>query len=278
MGLIEPCLPILLLIFIIWVWVKCFGWIFTIPQGIREKKEEDMRIYNLQQQISRMKSEGDVEGLTSLLSDKAMKVQEEAAMTLAEMGAEKAIVPIMKALPLSRYQGRPYNPVALMIVNSSRKKILKELVRVLDEEDDYLREWASSLCSTLVKKEDKWIATKLIDVLNKREAASNTPACDFIVEALGKIGDKRAVKSLVDLLEKSSSFRRRYENSNHWYEPLAIEVARALSKMESEEAVKPLLEALDRGDSEFKKEAKKTLDKYVNRMSKEELKQYLYSK
>jgi len=166
-------------------------------------------------------------------------VREEAALALGQIGDEKAVDPLIKALDDEVSWVRMRAAIALGEINDS--KAIDPLIKALKDESPYVRMYAASSLVYLGKTE--YLSQVLTALKNENE--------DVRVEAaitLGEIGDTRAVDPLIEALRDESDFVRMF-------------AASALGEIGDPSAFEPLTVALRDGYWQVREEAAIALGK-----------------
>jgi len=176
-------------------------------------------------------------------------VREDAALALGQIGDEKAVDPLIKALDDEVSWVRMWAVIALGEIGDTRA--VDPLIKALKDESPYVRMYAASSLVNLGKTE--YLSQVLTALKNENE--------DVRVEAaitLGEIGDTRAIDPLIEALKDESDVVRMCAASalgeigdSSAFEPLTValrdrywqvreEAATALGKIGDVKAIEPL--------------------------------------
>jgi len=199
--------------------------------------------------LSRIGANVTVEPLCKALTDNNESVREIAAEALVEIGGDKAVQALIKALQ------NQYTVILSILTIKTLCKIggdtaVEPLCRALKHNDQRIRATASS---ALVEINDKRAVEPLITALLDEDSGVRYVA----VKALLEIGDDRAVGPLIAALDDKNSRVR-------------LLAAKALVKIGDDRAVEPLIIALQDEDSGVRYVAVKALCKR-NTMTIEQL-------
>jgi len=197
--------------------------------------------------LSKISDQRAVEPLIKALRDKDSDVREAAAKALGKIGDPRAVEPLIEALKDEYWWVRKAAVEALGKIGDPRA--VEPLIEALRDKD-------SDVCYTaakaLEKIEPEWYKTEVakkqvpefINALRHEYSGVRKAAA----EALGKIGDQRAVKPLIEALrDKDSDVRKA--------------AAKALGKIGDQRAVESLIQALRNNDPDVRKAAAKALGK-----------------
>src|ERR1700752_3139024 len=212
--------------------------------------------------------------LVSLLQDSDYAIRNQAAEALGKIGDMRAVEPLIVALQHSDCSMRETSARALGKIGDARA--IEPLLAMLQDSNYYMREQAAEALGALsyqptdetqqailfVAKKRWWKAIELGPVAIKPLVVA-LKGCDTYVrqssdkyvrreaaEALGKIGDPRAVESLIAALGRSDS-------------EVQSKAAEALGKIGDARAIEPLIVALQVHDYEVAREAEMALTEFA---------------
>lgn len=184
----------------------------------------------------RLLKKKDVRGLIGALEHSDEMIRRRAAEALGQLESPEALEPLIVALNDPIPNVRAEATYSLGKLGDSRAK--DPLVTVLNDKDKLVRRAAAI---SLGKLRDHRAVAYLISLLNEEDEQA--------VFLLGESGELVATSSLIGLLQSKK------------YEVCAV-AAEALGKLRSQEAVKPLIAAVERLESEYR-------DKYAERMQRQ---------
>lgn len=211
--------------------------------------------------------------LVSLLQDSDYAIRNQAAEALGKIGDMRAVEPLIVALQDSDYSIREKSARALGKIGDARA--IEPLVAALQDSNYYMREQAAEALEALsyqptdetqqailfVAKKRWWKAVELGPVAVEPLVVALKGSVTYVrqgsdkyvrreaAEALGKIGDARAVESLIAALERSDS-------------EVQAKAAEALGKISDARAIEPLIVALQAHDYDVAREAETALRKF----------------
>ena len=205
-----------------------------------------------------LKDKNAVNPLIEALNDNDEDVRFKAAWALGNIGDKRAVESLIGALNDERWSVRRFAAISLGKIRDERS--LESLVRSLKEDNDWhVRRYAAdalgnigderiipSLVSSL-SDEDEDVRRMAIIALGKMKKAAVKPLIEAfgsedwrirarVAEALGSIGDKRAVDILINALIGKTKDNNRFVRGR---------VAEALGKIGDERAIEPLIHARD---------------------------------
>jgi len=182
-----------------------------------KSENEDERRWAAQMMGELREKEG-IPHLINLLSDKSTAVQEASADALVKIDGKEVAE---KLVPLLSSNEASVRNISIEILEGIGEEAVDVLISLLKDEDHDIRKFA---CDTLGNIASPKAAPYLISSLN--DDPNINVAC-AAAEALGKIGDKRAVDSLTKALE-----------GNMW---LMCSCAEALGRIGDKRAVESLM-------------------------------------
>lgn len=178
--------------------------------------------------------------LITVLKDENIAGQKDIVNDLVEIG-EPAVEPLINLLKDEKWRVRYISAETLGEIGDS--KAVEPLIDSLNDENNGVR---SNSIIALVEI-GKPSVEPLIDILDDNNWHMKWQAA----EALGEIGDKKAIQPLIKILN----------NENPWVRKTA---ANALGSLGDECAVKPLRALLDDNDSDVREAAAKAITKLSN--------------
>lgn len=167
-----------------------------------------------------------VEPLIYLLSDKSWTVRRFAASALGKIGDERAVESLIESLNDEEWHVRKYAADALGKIGDERA--VPSLMKTLHDEDGDVK-WKAVVALGKMKS---GAVEPLIELLKNEDWHIRGTAA----EALGRIGDKTAVKPLINILVGWSRDRNKYVRGR---------AAEALGRIGDEQAFQPLTQALE---------------------------------
>ncbi len=189
--------------------------------------------------IEDLEEKKDIKGLIQALKHKDFLIRKDAARSLAKIGDESAVVPLIDAL---KYESWEDDYTVLLAVRESAadalgkigdKRAVKPLIQSLYEDPDDEVRWIAA--TSLGKIGDNSAVEPLIKSLSDESWGVRRNASS----ALGEIGDKKAFDPLIKAL-----------NDNDWH--VRKYAAIALGKLGDERAIKPLVNSLNDDDSDVR--------------------------
>jgi len=187
--------------------------------------------------VKSMKDKKDFDGLADVLRSGSFALRQEAVKALEEIGSDDSCEPLASALQDKNKAVRKAAAVALGTLAS--KEAAAYLVGAMDDEEWNVRDAAVLALGRTGNSEV--VIMPLIRALSNLDWYS----VDSVAEALGCLGDVRAVKPLVELLE------RNYINDV---------LLDSLGKI-GEAAVDPLVEVMHRGNKHTRSAAASALER-----------------
>ncbi|MCD6574756.1 HEAT repeat domain-containing protein [Candidatus Aerophobetes bacterium] len=181
------------------------------------KSENDDERRWAAQMMGELREKEGIPHLINLLSDKSTPVQEASADALIKIDGKEVAE---KLVPLLSSNEASVRNISIEILEGIGEKAMDVLISLLKDEDHDIRKFA---CDTLGNIANPKAAPYLITTLND----SNINVACAAAEALGKIGDKRAVEPITKALE-----------GNMW---LMCSCAEALGRIGDKRAVESLM-------------------------------------
>lgn len=195
--------------------------------------------------------------LIEALNDKDEEVRWKAAWALGNIGDRRAVGPLINSLSDERWYVRRY--AASSLGRLKDKGSVMDLINALNDEEWQVRRYTAEALGeigderaieplvNLLNDNDGDVRGKAINSLGKMKKTAVEPLIiafeseDWrirarIAEALGEIGDKRAVDVLINALIGKTKDSSRFVRGR---------VAEALGKIGDERAIEPLIHALD---------------------------------
>lgn len=181
----------------------------------------------------------DVESLIKALNHENYLVRKGAAISLKNVGDERAVDALIKALKYEKWQDE-YTVLIAVRENSAEalgligdKRAVKPLIDALTNDVDEEVRWKSASALGIIG--DHSAVEPLINALKDESWTVRRN----VVSALGDIGDERAFEPLLQALEDEDWHVRKY-------------VAVALGKMGDERAIDPLVKTLNDADADVR--------------------------
>lgn len=198
-----------------------------------------------------------VDPLIKSLNDKDEEVRWKAAWALGNIGDKRAVQPLINSLSDERWYVRRYAASSLGKLKDNRS--VMDLINALNDDEWQVRRYAAEALGeigderaikplvNLLNDNDGDVRGKAINSLGKMKKAAVEPLIiafeseDWrirtrVAEALGEIGDKRAVDILINALIGKTKDNSRFVRGR---------VAEALGKIGDERAIEPLIHALN---------------------------------
>jgi len=229
---------------------------------------------NAAEALGRIGDKKAVEPLIRTLKDRDEEVRWKSAWALGRIGDKKAVEPLIESLKDKNGDVRKHAAAALG--NIGDKRAVEHLIHSMND-----KEWTVRKCSVTalgkigderavkpllkaLNDEDSDVKRRVILALEKMKNLAFDPLLkafydddwkiqSLVAEALGKIGDKRAVKPLIAALtDKDKVERNRYVRGK---------AAEALGRIGDEKAVKPLNKALNEKYIYVRRKAGKALER-----------------
>ena len=224
-----------------------------------------------------------IEALIKAINHEDSNVRNKAAFVMGERGAKKVVYPLTLALKDISCDVRKTAVEALGKINSS--ETIKPLMEALHDEDGMVRKKAIKVLMRkgkpaieallyMLNSEDYTLQYNAAEALGK---IGDRKAVEYLIEALngrryiivrlnaiealGKIGDKRAVEPLINLLQDKERAVRKY-------------AAQALGNLKAKEGVEPLVLLLKERDVQVNSTITESLGK-IGEPAKEILSSYL---
>ncbi|GAB4305967.1 MAG: HEAT repeat domain-containing protein [Methanobacteriaceae archaeon] len=205
-------------------------------------RDEDVR-WKSAWALGRIGDKKAVEPLIQLLEDDEGDVRKHAAAALGNIGDERAVESLIKALKDKEWTVRKCAVTALGKIGDERA--LKPLLQALNDEDSDVKR---RVIQALEKMKEL-----AIDPLIKAFYDKDWRVQAIVAEALGKIGDEKAVKPLIRALtDKDKIERNRYVRGK---------AAEALGRIGDERAIEPLIDALNEKYIYVRRKAEKALER-----------------
>ncbi len=198
-----------------------------------------------------------VEPLIEALNDEDEEVRWKACWALGHIGDKKAVEPLIYLLNDDRWHVRRFAASALGKIGD--KKAVESLIHALNDEEWHVRKYAADALGNIgderavpsllkaMRDEDNDVKWKAVVALGKMRSAAVEPLIEAFgnedwrirgraAEALGNIGDTRALEILINALVGRNKDKNKYVRGR---------AAEALGKIGDERAVKPLTRAKD---------------------------------
>ncbi|MEW6620779.1 MAG: HEAT repeat domain-containing protein [bacterium] len=174
-----------------------------------------------------------IESLVEALDDKDELVAVTAVRGLGEIGGEKVVEPLINALKNNRHALVRAN-ASNALANTKSKRVIKPLIENLKKGDMFAAKALGELGKEITGEDKDRIVEALIN--NGLEIYKKYPdwlTWSAATNALGEIGDKRAVEPLLEALQSEAVIKRHPEC-----------IIEALGKIGDERAIEPLEKAL----------------------------------
>ena len=205
-------------------------------------RDEDVR-WKSAWALGRIRDEKAVKPLIELLEDESGDVRKHTAAALGNIGDERAVEPLITALKDKEWTVRKCAVTALGKIGDERA--LKPLLKALNDED-------SDVKRRVILSLEK-MKNLAIDPLLRAFYDKDWRVQAIVAEALGKIGDERAVQPLIRALtDKDKIERNRYVRGK---------AAEALGRLGDKRAIKPLVDALNEKYIYVRRKAEKALER-----------------
>ena len=252
-----------------------------IMKKIKSEDEDERRyIANL---LGEIKKEEGIKPLIHLLFDTSPAVQEAAADSLIKIGTKKVVGEI---IPLLRSEDASLRNIAVEILEGIGEKAIEPLSSLLQDKDHDIRKFA---CDILGNIGSSKAITFLIPLLNDQHINVACAAAEALgniknkkatqaliealkgrkwltynaIEALGKIGDTRAIKPVAQFLFKDDPL-------------ISFASVKALGEIGDPEGAEYLLPLL--GSDTFNKEVIKALAKIAKKNGKKKIFSFIKNK
>lgn len=219
---------------------------YAVMDSVRENAAEALGV---------LRDKKGVDSLIEALEDKDEEVRWKAAWALGNIGDERAVEPLINALYDERWSVRRYAAASLGRIKDKRSVV--DLINALNDKEWQVRRYAAEALGKIgderaieplvscLKDNDGDVRWKAIRSLGKMKEAAIEPLIVIfgsedwrirtrVAEALGDIGDKRAVNILINALVGKNKDSNRFVRGR---------VAEALGKIGDGRAVEPLIEA-----------------------------------
>ncbi len=179
--------------------------------------------------------------LITRLSDSSSGVRSNAAQALGELGDKRAIEPLINRLSDSDLNIRSNAAQALEKLDTTKEQMVAGYVEALDSPDLFVRRDATEALGKLGNK-------RAIETLINKLSDSSSGVSSNAAEALGRLGNKRAVEPLIKALGDPDSYVRR-------------DAAEALGRLGNKRAVEPLITRLSDSNSNIRSNAAQALER-----------------
>lgn len=177
-----------------------------------------------------------IKTLFELLEDKDFLVQKEAMRILLEKGEKKEEILILlvglgkRILPLINANLEEFDPWTIRPAQYVLSNIGKENISMLIENMKNEGSWVRIITAEILGQRKEAVAVE--PLLNALKEEKEDVVCEYIVLALGKIGDKKAFETLLGLLGNPEIRYRPY-------------IAIALGEFKDKKATKILIESIE---------------------------------
>ncbi len=189
-----------------------------------------------------------IKQLIELMQDESEYIRRAAVEVLNQVADQRAIKDLLNALRDKDWWVKVRAADALGSIGGP--KVVEAVLSLIHDKDEFLRRTAVEILNS---SQDERAFDYLVEALRDADWWVRERAAD----ALGKLGDRRAIPHLERLLGQGPQARR-----------VAI---RAISAISGEEAVEPLVRALDPGDAEGSRQAVEVLQNLASEENAESI-------